>query len=75
MNDILISKFINFLKSLGRNFSKNSDKSNGGTVFFLVISVPIFIWSFFWPYNIFLLILHFVVFIILIFTLITNFSE
>jgi cobalamin biosynthesis protein CobD/CbiB len=75
MNDILISKFINFLKKIWKNFCETTDKREGFNIFFLLTILAIFIWSFFWPYNIFLLLLHFVVFIILIFTLISNFSE
>jgi cobalamin biosynthesis protein CobD/CbiB len=75
MNDILISKFINFLKKIWGNFCKTSKKADGYNILFLLIILAIFICSFFWPYNIYLLLLHFVVFIILIFTLISNFSE
>jgi cobalamin biosynthesis protein CobD/CbiB len=74
MNDILILKLINFLKRIWGNFCKTTDKTDGFNIFFTLIVLALFIWSFFWSYNIFTIIIHFVIFIILIFTLILNFS-
>ena len=75
MNDILIAKFINFLKRIWGNFCETSDRHDGGNVFLLLIILALFIWSFFWYYSLITIIAHFTIFLFLIITLYVNFSE